>query len=298
MTENGKPLFAGSITALPTPFAGGRIDFATLHALIRRQLEGGTDAVVVGGSTGEATSLSTRERHALVEFAAGAFHGRMPVIAGVGSTDTRVACELAVRAERSGAAGLLVSTPAYGRPTHAGLERHFAAVADATQLPNALYNIPARTGVDLEPETVARVVDAHPTVCAVKEASSSLERMVELVALDSVAVLCGEDQWITDAMESGCAGVIGVVSNLVPEHVARLVHALRDGSDAASVPADAEYLAPLISALALETNPGPLKCASQEMGLMNGDLRLPLAPVSEENRARIHQVLVSAGLAA
>jgi len=289
-------IFRGSITALPTPFEGGSIDFGALVGLVERQIAGGTSALVVGGSTGEASTLCTRERKSLFEFVAGVARGRVPVIAGVGSSDTRVACELARDAKGAGASGLLVTTPPYSRPTQEGLRRHFAAVAAASPLPLALYNIPGRTGVDLVPATVAAIAAENSTVVAIKEASDSLERLRELAGETDVVVLCGEDRWIADAMELGAAGVIGVVSNLVPELVARVVACYAEGGERGDAPALMETFAPLTRALGLETNPAPLKAALEELGLARGELRLPLVPVSSENRGTIRSALAAIGL--
>ena len=176
------------------------------------------------------------------------------------------------------------------------MRRHFAAIATSTTLPVSLYNIPSRTCVDLEPETVAQIADAHANVVAIKEASDSLDRLRVLIELDRVAVLCGDDRWIADAMELGAAGVIGVVSNLVPERVAALVHAFDHGANADAAPELVESLTPLVRTLAVETNPGPLKAALECMGLGNGELRLPLVRVSTENHQRIRDVLIASGL--
>jgi 4-hydroxy-tetrahydrodipicolinate synthase len=303
MSGPGGALFRGSITALPTPFIEpapgderGRIDHAALRVLIERQIAAGTDGLVLGGSTGEASTLTDRERIGLFELAVGVARGRAPVIAGIGTSDTHRTRALALAAEGAGVAGLLVTTPAYSRPGQEGLRRHMGHVAGSTGLPIVLYNIPSRTSVDLEPETVGRLAAEHPNVVAIKEASDSLERLRILVELGAVDVLCGEDRWIADAMELGAAGVVGVVSNLVPGHVRQLVRAFDDGADRTEAPALVEYLAPLVSILSVETNPAPLKAALELMGLAPGGLRLPLVPVSAENRARIRDVLVSSAL--
>ena len=290
--------FLGSIAALPTPFVNGTIDFAALLRLIERQIEGGTDGLVVGGTTGEAAVLSTDERMALFEYVVGAARGRVPVVAGVGSSDTRVACELARSARAAGADGLLAMTPAYNRPTQAGLERHFAAIVEASSLPLALYNIPTRTGVDLLPATAAAIGAAHPSIVAIKEASTSLERVRALVALDTLAVLCGDDAWIADCMQAGAAGAIGVVANLVPDRVAQLIHAFDDDTSRAEAPALVEAIAPLVAVLSVETNPAPLKAALEILELCGGELRLPLVSVAPESRAQIHEALAVAGLTA
>jgi len=252
---------------------------------------------VVAGSTGEAATLTTRERLSVIEFCVGNADGRAPVLAGVGASDTRVACELALAAERVGVDGLLVSTPAYNRPQQRGLVAHFGAIAGVSKLPLVLYNIPSRTGVDLLPATVQAIARGHPNVIAIKEAGTSLGRVKELVALDAVDVLAGEDTWITDALHLGALGVVGVAANVAPKLVAELVHGLLAG-DEKRTPALAEKLAPLITALFAETNPAPLKAALEMMNLCAGELRLPLVAIEDGTRSELRAALVGAGVLA
>ncbi len=288
--------FRGSLVALPTPFRDGRVDFPALRRLIEFQIEGGSDGLVAAGSTGEAATLTTRERLSVIEFCAGNVDGRIPVLGGVGASDTRVACELALGAERAGADGLLVATPAYNKPQQRGLVAHFGAIAGVSKLPLVLYNIPSRTGVDLLPATVKAIARAHTNVIAIKEAGTSLERVKELVALDAIDVLAGEDTWIIDALHLGAVGVVGVAANVAPKLVAELIHGLQAG-DETRTPALAEKLAPLITALFAETNPAPLKAALEMMGLCSGELRLPLVPVEDGTRHRIRSALAGIGMA-
>ena len=287
--------FGGVLVALPTPFDHGQIDWPSLRGLIERQLGGGASGVVVGGSTGEATSLATAERIALFEFTCGLVQGRLQVLAGVGSGDTRVAVELARAATRTGADGLLVTTPAYARPPQRGLEAHFGAVADASELPQMLYNIPARTGVDLLPETVARLAGRHGHLVALKESSGSLERVRRLVAEGHVDVFCGDDAEILDHLEAGAVGVVSVMANLVPGRTRELIEALMAGEQARAGELS-ESLRPLIHALTLETNPGPLKAALDLLGLAGSETRLPLVPIEDATRTRVAAALVDGGL--
>ncbi len=288
--------FRGSLVALPTPFRAGRVDFASLRRLVEFQIAAGSDGLVVAGSTGEGVTLSDTERLGAIEFVAGSADGRVPVLAGVGVSDTRLACELARAAERAGADGLLVSTPAYNKPQQRGLSAHFGAVAEASALPLVLYNIPSRTGVDLQPATVRAIARAHANVVAIKEAGTSLVRVQELVADHAVDVLLGEDSWIVDGLELGAIGVIGVLANLVPRPVATLVHELLAGAHE-HAPEQVERLAPLTSALFLEPNPAPLKAALEMMGLCTGELRLPLVPIEDGTRAKLRAALLHAGIA-
>ena len=289
--------FRGSWVALPTPFRNGQIDHAGLARLIEFQIQGGSDGLVAAGSTGESVALTPRERVAVIEFTAGVARGRLPVLAGIGSSETRLACELALSSERVGAAGLLVSTPAYNRPQQRGLARHFAAIAGTSSLPIVLYNIPSRTGVDLLPATVRAIAAESPSVVAIKEASASLERIGELVRLDALDVLCGEDAWIADSIHAGAVGVIGVLANVVPARVRELVHSLL-GGDARRAPGIVEELAPLVRALFLETNPVPVKAALELMGLCSSEVRLPLVPLEPENLDKLERALLQAGVSA
>jgi len=287
--------FRGSLVALPTPFRGGRVDYLALRRLIERQIAGGTEGLVAAGSTGEGVALASAERLSVIEFCAGTAAGRVPVLAGVGASDTRQAHGLAAAACAAGADGLLVSTPAYNRPPQRGLQAHFEAVAEVSERPVVLYNIPTRTGVDLLPDTVAALAARCPNVVAIKEAGTSLARVRELVALDAVDVLLGEDAWIVDGLHAGAVGVIGVVANVAPRHVAELVRAVLGGAGEGA-PALVERLAPLTTALFLETNPAPLKAALESLGLCRDELRLPLVPVEEATRARLRAALTAAGI--
>ena len=289
--------FGGSFTALPTPFRDGRIDFSALRRLVERQIEGGTDGVVVTGTTGEAATLSDTERMAVLEQTVGAARGRIAVLAGIGTSDTRRSSDLARRAERAGASALLVSTPSYNRPSQEGLAAHFGAVARASALPLVLYDIPARTAVLLELETIARIATENRTVSAIKVSTDSLERLRAVIGLGAVEVLCGDDPMIPDAMEAGAVGAVSVVSNLVPGSVSELVHAFDPDGDRSRAPELAETVVPLARALALETNPAPLKAALFELGLASGELRLPLVSVGDGTRETLLGALAEAGLA-
>ncbi len=287
----------GSLVALPTPFRGGRVDFGSLRTLVELQIRAGSDGLVAAGSTGEAVALTSDERLSVIEFVAGTARKRVPVLAGIGVSETRLACELARAAERAGASGLLASTPAYNKPQQRGLVAHFGAVAEASALPLVLYNIPSRTGVDLLPATVAAIAAAHANVVAIKEAGTSLERVKELVNANAVDVLLGEDSWIADGLQLGAVGVVGVAANVVPKLVAELVRGLLAGRTA-DAPALVERLAPLVGALFLEPNPAPLKAALEWMGLATGELRLPLVPIEDGTRTKLRAALLKAGVGA
>jgi 4-hydroxy-tetrahydrodipicolinate synthase len=299
-----RDVFRGAFTALPTPFRGGELDLPALDRLIERQAAAGTRGIVPAGTTGEAATLTEAELERVFAAAVEAARGRLQVVAGVGTNCTRTTVERARLAERIGADGLLVVTPYYNRPSPEGLFRHFSAVAEAVSLPIVLYDIPGRTGVDLPVDVVRRLADAHESVVAVKLARRSLERVRALVELDRVAVLAGEDGLLLDFLRAGAIGSIGVVANLVPHRVARLVELAsadsgRDDDRAlAEAGRIADELAPLGEALFVEVNPVPLKTAMAAMGLCGDEVRLPLAPLIDENRRTVERALAAAGLAA
>lgn len=285
--------FQGSYVALPTPFRHGELDLPALDALIEFHVDAGTDGLVVCGTTGESATLADHERRAVVERALARARGRLPVVAGVGTNDTRTTLEHARHAARAGADALLVVTPYYNRPSPEGLFLHFAAVAESVDTPVVLYNVPARTGVDLAPETALRIALAFPHVVAVKEALASTERVRRLLGETPLGVLCGDDASIADFVSLGALGVIGVVNNVVPREVAELVRCAAPGGDSVRAADLVEFLRPLARDLFVESNPVPVKTALAWMRSdMTSDVRLPLAPLTEASRERLRQTLV------
>lgn len=287
---------SGSITALATPFtAAGEIDFAAWSRLLQAQLDGGTAAVVVAGSTGEAAALYEGEYDALLRGAVEQVAGRIPVLAGTGLSATARTIEQTRRAAALGADAALVVTPPYVRPTQAGLVAHYRALADDGALPVVLYNVPGRTGCDLLPETVAQVA-GHPRIVAIKEARSEPERMQALLALrdDGFSILSGDDPTAARALLAGADGVVSVASNVVPNAFARLCALARAGDPAATQALDARLHA-LYDFLNLEPNPIPVKALLARQGI-GRTLRLPLATLSDAHAA--HADAVAAGLGA
>lgn len=280
----------GSYVALATPFRDGAIDYSAFSGLIERQVAARSDGLVVAGTTGESATLDSAEYRALVEFTRGAVRGRLPVLIGVGTNATRETVERARIAESSGADGLLVVTPYYNRPGQRGLLAHFAAVAQTTRLPIVLYNIPKRTGCDLEPATAAALAATHPNIVAIKETVCTKERFAALIEA-GLAVFTGEDTFLADGMQWGASGAISVIGNLRPAQVAELLRCAVPGGDANRAAAFVEELAPLIDALGLESNPAPLKHALEALGLASGELRLPLVSVTEETARVIEERL-------
>jgi 4-hydroxy-tetrahydrodipicolinate synthase len=283
--------FQGSYVALPTPFRKGEVDYGSLEHLIEWHIESGSDGLVLGGTTGEAATLSDSERIGIFQCAVGVARGRLPVIAGIGTNNTRTTVDLARQAAAAGVDGLLAVTPYYNKPSRRGLVLHFSALAECTDTPIILYNVPSRTGVDMPVAAVRELGDAHANIVAIKEAKPDLEKVRALAANPKVAVLCGEDACIADFMGLGAVGVIGVVNNVVPAKVAKLVRAALPGGDSNAAARLVEELAPLCRDLFLESNPVPVKTALALMRKLREDVRLPLAPMEFETRAKLEATL-------
>jgi 4-hydroxy-tetrahydrodipicolinate synthase len=272
---------SGSITALATPFtAAGEIDLDAWRRLLQLQLDGGTQALVVAGSTGEAPALFEPEYETLLRIAVETARGTVPVLAGTGHSNTAKAIEQTRRAAALGADAALVVTPPYVRPTQAGLEAHFRAVADDGAMPVVLYNVPGRTGCDLLPETAATLA-GHERILGIKEARNEPERMAALLPLrdDGFAVLSGDDPTAMRAMLAGADGVVSVASNVLPRAMRRLCDLARGARDADAARALDARLQPVFAFLGAEPNPIPLKALLARMQIGHG-LRLPLTPLS------------------
>ena len=284
-------LFYGCGTALVTPFKGNRIDFDALEALIDWQLDSGADALVVLGTTGEPSTISGSECPAIIECAAARCAHRAPLIVGTGSNDTRRAVAQSEQAQRLGADALLVVTPYYNKASRAGLIGHYNAVADAVDIPIIMYNVPGRTGVNLDADTVAELAK-HPNLCAVKEASGSLRQMTDLARTcgDGVAVYCGNDDQVPPAMALGARGVISVAANIIPGAMHDMALSALNGDMKRCREAQVKYL-PLIRRLFDEVNPIPVKAALAMLGRIEDTLRLPLCPLDGEKREQLRREL-------
>lgn len=289
-------MFKGSIVAIVTPFRDGRIDEEAFREHIEFQIEGGTSAIVPCGTTGESATLSFKEHNQVIDITLDAVNKRVPVIAGTGGNSTSEAIELTEHAKKAGADATLQVTPYYNKPSQEGLYRHYKAIAEAVPLPQVLYNIPSRTGINLLPETVARLAEL-PEVVAIKEGSGSLAQMAEVIRLagDKITVLSADDNVTLPVLAIGGKGVISVIANIVPQESADMVKAWEQGKvDQAR---DLYYkLFPLCQAMFYETNPVPVKTSLGLMGRMSGELRLPLAPLSEANLERLKKALKDYGL--
>lgn len=282
----------GSICALATPFqADGQLDLDAFARLIQGQLAGGTQGLVVAGSTGEAHALSDDELALVVAKAIAVVAGRVPLLVGTGSANTAKTIAATRRARDLGADAALIVTPYYVRPTQQGLLQHYRAIADAVELPIVLYNVPGRTGCDLLPATVAQLA-AHPRIVAIKEAVADAQRMQDLLALRSVSfqVLSGDDGSACRALLAGADGVISVANNLVPAQFRALCDAARGGHRDRAETLDAQ-LQPLFDALGLESNPIPLKWGLSTQGLGSAHPRLPLVELSVSHRERLRELL-------
>ena len=285
---------SGSITALATPFTvAGELDLDAWRRLLQQQLEGGTQGIVVAGSTGEAAALTDAEYDLLLKTAVEAVAGRIPVLAGTGQMNTAKTIAQTRRAAAAGATLALVVTPPYVRPTLAGLIAHFNAVADQGGLPVVLYNVPGRTGCDLLPETVAELV-SHPNIVGIKEARPEPERMSALLALrsESFAVLSGDDPTACRAMLAGADGLVSVGSNALPRSFRRLCDLSRSQEHAAAERQDAQ-MQDFFAFFGIESNPIPVKALLQRLGYGAG-LRLPLLPLSDAHVAEADRLYVAA----
>lgn len=283
---------AGSIVALPTPFRAGQIDHLAFTKEIERQARSGTRGVVVAGTTGESATLTEEEKTHLFLSAVRAADGRISVIAGVGTQDTRSTLRLARAAARAGVDAVLAVTPYYNRPSPAGLVAHFAALADVVpDLPVVLYNVPARTGCDLTPDLVEQIASAHSNVVAIKEATTSLRRIEALCQIPKIEVLCGEDAMLFDFLARGASGAISVVGNVLPDATAELIGLAALDPHAPRMRELEKELEAVIRVLQLESNPAPLKVLLNELVGFPEQLRLPLVGVSAANRETILKAL-------
>lgn len=290
-----KTLFTGAGVAIVTPMhTDGSINLEKFKELIDLQIAGGTDALIVCGTTGESATQSHEEHVQVIKTAVEHTAGRIPVIAGTGSNDTAYALALSKEAEALGVDGLLMVTPYYNKTSQAGLIQHFTYVADRVDVPIILYNVPSRTGCNIQPATYAVLAD-HPHIVATKEASGNMSALVETLALcgDKLDIYSGNDDQVVPILALGGKGVISVLSNVAPRAAHELAAKYLEGDTEGSRRLQIEY-APLISALFSDVNPIPVKEAMNLMGLDVGPCRLPLAPMSEtakeKLRAELHKM--------
>jgi len=289
-------MFKGAIVAIVTPFKNGRVDEEKLRELIEFQIENGTDGIVPCGTTGESPTLSHEEHDRVIEITVDAVKKRVPVIAGTGSNSTAEALRLTEHAREVGADGALMVCPYYNRPTQEGLYQHYKTIAEQVKIPVIVYNIPGRTGVNLLPETMARLAKV-PGIVGTKEASGSLKQMHEVIQLcgPDFAVLSGDDFFTYPLLCLGGHGIISVISNIAPKDMAALVDAFAAG-DLQKAKNLHYRMAPLVDSLFIETNPTPVKAALAMMGKIEYEVRLPLTKMSEANYEKLRKIMINYGL--
>lgn len=285
-----KEIFKGAATALVTPFSAGEIDYPTLGSLIDWQIECGIDALVIGGTTAEAATLSDDERYKLYTFAKEKIDGRTKLILGTGTNDTRVVLFHTKFAQKLGCDGVLLVTPYYNKGTESGIEKHYLSIAESTDLPIIVYNVPSRTGVNLGINILDRLAN-HPNIVAIKEASDSVDRLVNLSVFgDRLHLYSGNDSQIFPTLALGGRGVISVMSNLLPKTTCRLCKSYFEGNYSESLGLQQQLL-PLIRALFIETNPTPIKYAMSLRNLCSAEVRLPLDLPRESSKLLISECI-------
>lgn len=292
------PLFTGCGTAIVTPFKNGEVDYPALDRLVEMQLEGGIDAIIACGTTGEPATMTWEEHLSVVRRVVDVANHRVPVIAGTGSNCTREAVEAAHAAKEFGADAQLVVTPYYNKTSQEGLIAHYNALADAATLPVIVYNVPGRTGLNISPAAL-QAICRHPNVIAVKEASADVAQILDKVRLvgDDAVFYSGSDELNIPLMSCGFMGCISVLSNVMPAETSRMMHAALH-NDFATATAEQLRLLPMIRALFCETSPIPCKAALAAMGLMENELRLPLVPMQPANEERMLGIMRELGLIA
>ena len=284
-----KTVFKGSGVAVITPFIdGSAIDYPALERILNYQVENGTDAVIICGTTGESSTLTDAEHHNAISFAVKTVAGRIPVIAGTGSNDTAYFLDLSRYAAEAGADALLAVTPYYNKCSQAGLVKHFECVADRVDLPMILYNVPSRTGVNILPETCAELAK-HPNIVAIKEASGNISQIMRTAYLcgDELQIYSGNDDQIVPILALGGIGVISVLANCLPRETHDICRYWFEGKRDESLALQLKYH-PLIEALFCDVNPIPVKEAMKLLGWCDGSLRMPLTNISGKNEERLH----------
>lgn len=290
-------MFKGSIVAMVTPFKNGKIDEKKLRELIDFQISNGTSGIVPCGTTGESATLNFDEHELVIQITIDQVKKRVPVIAGTGSNSTQEAIMLTQQAAKAGAHASLQVSPYYNRPTQRGLYEHFKAIAQSVKIPIILYNIAGRTGVNIEPETIAKLAQDCKNIVAVKEASGNLDQMSRIKQLcpKEFDLISGDDSLTLPVLSIGGIGIISVVANIVPAEVADLVSAFAKGDFKKAKELHYKLL-PLIKAVFLETNPIPIKTAMGLLGMCEAGLRLPMCSMSEDNLGKLKIVLTDYGL--
>lgn len=287
--------FAGLSVALVTPFRDGQVDVAALKEQIEFQIQAGTTCICPVGTTGESPTLSHAEHERVISVAVEAAAGRIKVMPGTGSNSTSEALRLTKWAAKSGADAALVVAPYYNKPTQEGFYQHFKALAEAVDIPLCIYNIPGRTGKNIEPETIARMAEL-PNITMVKEASGSMDQASQILALTDLTVLSGDDSLTLPLLSIGARGVISVVGNIVPRDMKAMIDAFEAGNVAEAQRWHRKLFPLCRDMLGLATNPIPIKAAMKMLGRDTGELRLPLTPLGPSEEAKLRKTLADYGL--
>ncbi len=292
---NKKVLFTGAATALITPFKNGKVDLGAFEKIIDYQIEGGVDALVVCGTTGEVSTLCGAEKEELIQFTVTKAKGKVPVIAGVGGNNTDAACKMAKKAQELGADGVLSVAPYYNKGTKSGIVEHYRRIAESAAIPLIVYNVPTRTGVNIDSEMNAKM-SRLPYICGVKESCGNMEQCLKIVAETEYGytLYSGNDSDTLPIMSLGGAGVISVASNIIPHSVSRMCHSFLEGrlNEAKNICLSHTQL---FTSLFCEVNPVPIKYAMYRLGFCRNELRLPLTQASPETQKNIDAVLEKLG---
>jgi len=296
MTQRRGSEFAGLSVAIVTPFSGGQVDYGRLREQIEFQIQAGTRCIVPVGTTGESPTLTHDEHERVIGETIQCVAGRVKVMAGTGSNSTAEALRLTRRAADEGADATLQVAPYYNKPTQEGFFQHFKAIAEAVDIPVCVYNIPGRTGKEIDVATIRRLATV-PGIAMVKEATGKLDQCSEIVGTTDLTVLCGDDSLTLPMMSVGAEGVVSVAGNLVPGDMIKLVRAATDGDYAAAQQMHHKLFQLCSNMLGLATNPIPVKAAMKMVGRDSGELRLPMTPLDQQAETKLQETLFAYGLA-
>lgn len=291
-----KKVFTGAGVALITPFLNGTVDYKALETILEQQIAGGTDAIIVCGTTAEPATLTDKEHKEIIAYCVEKVNHRIPVIAGTGSNHTDYAVELTQFAKDAGADAVLLVTPYYNKASQKSLVRHFETIADAVDIPNILYNVPSRTGLNISLGAYKELAK-HPNIVAAKEASGNLSSILQVMEAcgDDLAIYSGNDDQIVPLMAMGAIGVISVLSNVMPRETHEMTQLCLDGNIREAAKLQLKYL-PLINGLFMQVNPIPVKAAMAKMGFCSGEMRMPLCEMDEEDNEKLYALMRDAKL--